>query len=210
MKSAFDCSVLATLFASLIVTGCAAPTQKLSAEERSKIDMVQVNKRVQKPAGMYYLGPSVAPVLFGSVGLLAAQASQMDDAKVLLEYAERNGVFVEQIAHQEVEAALRESGKLKVSDTARAGETVMNVLVYQYGFSIPTGFSSRLVPMLGIRCELADPTGRVLWRGTERVLPLGNPVDSIALEDLRKDPKRIEDAWRRAARHIAKTIFDEM
>jgi hypothetical protein len=209
MKSALGGSVLATLFASLVITGCAAPTQKLSAEERGRIDMVQVNKRVQKPAGMYYLGPSVA-VLFGPVGVLAAQSSQMDDAKALLEYAEKNGVFIEQIAHQEVELALRESGKLKVSDTAGTGDTVMNVLVYQYGFSIPTGFSSRLVPIVGMRCELADPTGRVFWRGTERVLPLGNPVDSIALEDLRKDPKRIEDAWRRAARHIAKAIFDEM
>jgi hypothetical protein len=63
-----------------------------------------------------------------------------------------------------------------------------------------------LVPVLYIRCELKDADGKLVWSASERVLPLGNPVEPLSPEAVRSDPKAMEAAWRGAARHIAAEI----
>jgi len=204
-------SICGTQFSSLLVllsllSGCAT-TQNLSDEDRKKISVVRINSNVQKAPTMYYLGPGTG-IFFalGAAGGAAAYASSVEPAKVLQDFAEKNGIFIEKIAFQEIDAALRQSGKLKVSDSGEATEAIINVMVYIYGFSIPHGFSSNLVPALAIRCEMVDVTGKVIWSARDNVLPLGNPAAPMSLEAMRDNPKRIEDAWRIAAKRIAGNI----
>ena len=199
--------LLAFLF---LLSGCAT-TQNLSDEDRKKISAVRINSNVQKAPSMYYLGPGTS-IFFaaGAVGGAAAYASSVEPAKVLQDFAEKNGIFIEKIAFQEIDAALRQSGKLKVSDTGEANEAIINVMVYIYGFSVPHGFSSNLVPALAIRCEMVDATGKVIWSARDNVLPLGNPAAPMSLATMRENPSRIEDAWRIAAKRIAGNIVKNL
>jgi hypothetical protein len=189
-----------------LLGGCAT-TQNLSDEDRKKITVVRINSNVQKVPNMSYRGPESAFFMaFGAVGGAAAYGASLEPAKVLQDFAEKNGIFIEKIAFQEIDAAIRESGKLKVSDSGEETAATINVLVYIYGFTIPHGFSSNLVPSLAIICQMVDATGKVIWSARDNVLPLGNPAAPISLEAMREDPKRIEDAWRKASRHIAINI----
>lgn len=200
--------LLALLF---LLSGCAM-TQNLGDEDRKKISVVRINSAVQKVPAMYYLGPETSGALwFGAIGAAVAATSSLEPANVLREFAEKNGIFIEKIAFQEIDAALRKSGKLKVSDSGEATEAVINVMVIQYGFSVPNLFTSKLVPVVTIECEMVDATGKVIWRARDSVLTLRNPAASMSLEAMRDDPKRIEDAWRKAsiriAGNIAKTLL---
>ena len=194
-------AALGTLFA-----GCAT-TQNLSDEDRKKVSVVRINSNVQKAPNMSYLGPESAVFMaFGAVGGAAAYGASLEPAKVLQDFAEKNGIFIEKIAFQEIDAAIRESGKLKVSDSGEETAATINVLVYIYGFTIPHGFSSNLVPSLAIICQMVDATGKVIWSARDNVQILGNPAAPMSLEAMREDPKRIEDAWRKASRQIARNI----
>lgn len=194
-------ATLGTLF-----SGCVT-TQNLSDEDRQKIRVVRINSNVEKVPVMYYLGPGTSILFgFGAVGGAAAYASSVEPAKVLQDFAEKNGIFIEKIVFQEIDAALRESGKLKVSDSGEAHDAIMNVMIYNYGFTVPHGFSSNLVPVLAIRCDMVDATGKVIWSARDFVLSPGNPVAPMSPQVMRDDPKRIENAWRIAAKRITRNI----
>jgi len=196
--------LIATL--GILLGGCAT-TQPLSDEDRKKVRVVRINSNVQKAPVMYYLGPETSGALwFGAIGGAVSAASSVEPAKVLQEFAEKNGIFIEKIAFQEIDAALRQSGKLKVSDSGEATEAIINVTVIQYGFSVPNLFTSNLVPAVSIECEMVDATGKVIWRARDFVTTLRNPAAPMSLATMRDNPKRIEDAWRIAAKRIAGNI----
>lgn len=218
--------VLAFVFLS---SGCTT-TQYLGDEDRRKISVVRINSNVQKPPVMSYLGSGIG-AFFGSgsigavgafpgiglgaiaaiaalsvIGEAVANKSSLKAGKELQDSAEKNGIFIEQIAFQEIDAAIRQSGQLNVTDSEDATAPIVNVTVYQYGFSTPHGFSSNLVPVVAIRCEMVDATGKVIWSARDNVVSLGNPAAPMSLEAMLDDPKRIETAWRQASRRIAGNI----
>ncbi len=196
------------LFALLLVLSGCATTQKLSDEDRTRIRAVRINSTVQKAPNMYYLGPGTGIFFaFGAIGGAVAAATSIAPAKALQEFAEKNGIFIEKIAFQEVDAAFRQSGRLKVSDSEEPTDAVVNVIVYHYGFGISHGFSSRLGPVIGIRCEMVDAAGRVLGSAFDFVVK--SPVEPMTLEEMRDDPKRIASAWRAAAKLVAGNIARE-
>ena len=205
-RSPFFCS-LALLF---LLSACAA-TQKLSDEDRRKISVVRIDSNVPKAPAMYYLGPGTGALFaFGAIGGAVIAASSLEPAKALQDFAEKNGIFIERIAFQEIDAAIRRSGKLKVSDSGEANEATMRMVVYMYGFSIPNGFSSNLVPVLHVKCEMVDAAGKVVWIADEGVSLLSSPAALMTPEAMRDDPKRIEEAWRSAAKRVAETIARDL
>ena len=174
---------LAVLF---LLFGCVA--QELREEDRNKITVLKINPYIRKVSNFYYFGPG--------------------SSKELLDYAEKNGILIEKIVLQEISIAIRQSGKVKLSDSADTNIPLLNVYLIQYGFSIPHGFNWDFVPLLSIVCEIIDARGKILWRDKNGVSPLRNPVDPIPREKLLSSPKVIEDAWRTAAKQIAKNIVE--
>lgn len=198
------------LVLSVFLTGCAT-TQQLSEQDRKRIEVVKLNDQVKRPNEMYYFGPGASiGFAFGAIGGAIAGASQIGPGQEMLAYAEQNGVRIEKIVAQEFSEALRQSGKFKISDKGEANGATINLSVFQFGFSVPNGFSSKLVPVIAYSSEMVDASGNVLWRGSESLSPLGNPVDGIPADELRTNPKAIEAAWRAAARHMANNMVQEL
>ncbi len=197
---------LATCFLVLLFAGCAA-VQPISNADRKNISSVTISPEVTKPAAMFYLGPGgVTGLMFGAIGGALSAGSIEESRKSFQQYVDRNGISVEKIVYEEVSSALRQSGKFPLAAAPQPGGAVLVVSIVQYGFSIPHGFSSELVPILGVRCEMKDAAGKLLWSAQEHTRPLGNPVESSKPDAIRNDPKAMEGSWRAAAKHIAAAI----
>ena len=197
-------AILALL--ALVLAGCAS-VQPIAEADRRNIANVTIDRNVPKPATIFYLGPGgSAGLMFGAIGGALSASSIEESRKSFQAYVDKNGVSIERIVLEEIEAALRRSGKIPLADQPRPGSAAIGVSIVQYGFSIPHGFSSKLVPILGVRCEMKDASGKVLWSAQEHTRPLGNPVEPAEPEAIRNDPKAMEGAWRAAARHIAAQI----
>jgi hypothetical protein len=188
----------------LLLAACAA-VQPVSDAERKKISSVAVSEKVAKPPAMSYLG-SMGGLMFGAAGAAAAAPSMEDGRQSAQAYVEKNGISIEKIVFEEMSAAIQRSGKFPLAARPQPGGAVIDISIVQYGFSIPHGFSSKLVPTLFIRCDMKDASGRVVWTSSEATRPLGNPVEGIEPEVFRSDPKAMEAAWRAAAQHIAAAI----
>jgi hypothetical protein len=198
------------LVLSVFLTGCAS-TQKLSEQDKKRIEVVKLNTKVERPKDMYYFGPGASVgLLFGAVGGAIAGASNIGPGNEMLAFAEQNGVRIEDIVSQEFDRALRQSGKLKISDMVGDNGATINLSVTQFGFSVPNGFSSKLVPVVSFKSEMVDATGNVIWSARDSVLPLGNPVEGMPADALRANPKAIEAAWRAAVKHIASNMVKDL
>jgi len=150
------------------------------------------------------MGPGGATgFMFGAVGALVSAPILGNIQAEFQQHVINSGISIEKIVLEEISAAIRQSGKFPLSEKKEAGSAVIKVSVVKYGFSIPTGFSSKLVPILAVRCEMTDASGKMIWSAQEHTRPLGNPVEPVAPEVLRDDPKVIEIAWRAAAKFIA-------
>lgn len=188
------------------LSGCAS-VQPISDADRKAVAAVFIGREVAKPPAIYYLGPGGATgLLFGAIGGALSASSIEESRKSFQAYAERNAIAIEKIVYEEISAAAKASGKFPLVDSPRPGAATLVVTVFQYGFSIPNGFSSKLVPILGLRCELKDAAGKLVWSADDRLLTLGNPVEPAEPESIRNDPKAMEASWRAAAKHLAAAI----
>jgi hypothetical protein len=204
--------LVALIAVALIVCGCAA-TQKLSDADRAKFKSASISGSVEKAPQAFLLAPSGANIglMFGPIGGLAASGSIEDSQKAFGAYLEKNSISIERIVLQEVEGALRASGKLAIASSAEGAAPSIKIAVPQYGFGVTHLLGSKVVPVLWIKCDMVDNSGRMLWSANERMLPsIASPMESTTWEELRDNPKQIEEQWRKASRYLAKKIVDDL
>ena len=183
----------------------------MSEPDRKRIQIASINSKVEKPAAPYYLGPGGGIGLgFGAIGAIVTEPGREAARNSFLDFLEKNNVSIERIVLEEFSVALRSSRKLLVADKAEPGAAIINITIRQYGLGIPHGFSSKLLPILFIVCEMVDASGKTIWKASDRVAILGNPVEGLPAEEIRNDPKAIENAWRAAAKHISANIVNEL
>ena len=195
--------ILITVALPVVLAACAS-TQSISTSDKAKVKAVRLNGSVGVPQRVYYLGPGGANALaFGAIGgALGASGIEKERAN-FQQQTGSGGTGIDRIVLEEVRDQFQKSGKFKLIDKDEPGAAILDVTVTTYGFSIPHGFSSKLVPILGIRCEMKDSTGRIIWSDTENARPLGNPVDSIDADVIKTSVTAREQAWRAAAKALA-------
>lgn len=192
------------LIALPILLGACATTSPIASSDRGNVKSVTLSKNVPIPPKVYYLGPGdaiglaipvVGPFIMDPIIEESRESFQGKTANV--------GASIDKIVYEETLSQIRQSGKFPLRDEAEPGGSTIYVSVLSYGFSIPHGFSSKLVPILGIRYEMKDASGRVVWRAIDGTRPLGNPVESIDADEIRNNAAAREAAWRGAAKALA-------
>lgn len=202
---------VAVLFIALILTGCAS-TQRLSEDDRARTKTVAVTSKVQK-GQLFLLAPSGANIglMFGAVGGAAASGALNEQQTAFNGFLDAHSVSIDAIVHDEFEKVLRESGKVTVVAEGSAGIPVMSIAVPQYGFGVTHLLSSNVVPVLQIKCQLNDASGKLLWSESERMLPsIASPMESTTWAQLHDNPKNIEEQWRKAAHYLAKKVVETL
>jgi len=193
----------------LLLVGCAS-TPKLGDDARAQLTQVQMAP-IATPPEMYYLGPgSGVGMMFGAVGGLITAVANQSPGERLAKFAQDNGIHIDQIVKEEAAKALQQAGKINLTDAPGANAATLKITIVMYGFSIPNGFSGDLVPIVSLKCELVDPSGKVLWSANDHTLTLGNPAEGKTPDEFRANPKLIEESWRTAVRSIMTNIASHM
>ena len=199
------------LAALLLVSGCAT-SQKMSGEDRDKIKTVQISPSVDK-GQVFLLAPGGAAVglMFGAVGGLASSGSIQDSQTAFVDYLKRNNIAIERLVQEEFDSALRASGKLAVAATADPSLPTIKLSIPQYGFGVTHLLSSNVVPVLQLKGEMVDASGKVIWNATDRMLPsIASPMDAKPWSELVADPKQVESQLRKAAAFLSKKLVQEL
>ena len=203
--------IFLTAALAFLLVGCVTAPQKMSEADRRAVTQVAVSPDVAKPPDIYYLGPGGgAGLAFGAIGAIVSEPGRADARASMRTFVEQNGVSIERIVLEEFTTALKASGKVPIADQPGRGAATINIVIRQYGLSIPNGFSSNLVPILYLECTMVDPAGKPVWSASDRLLTLGNPVEARPGEALRNDARAIEAVWREAAKHLSTMILKEL
>jgi hypothetical protein len=201
--------LLASLVLALLLAGCAAPTQRLSAEDKARVKAAKLNTNVEVPASPFLLAPGDGGL--GAVGGARTAGGIEESRKGFVTYLDKNAISIQKIAFDEIERALRDSGKLAFAAASDTTAPQININVKQYGFGVTHVLSASVVPVLWVQCDMVDGAGKVIWSASERMVSsIGSPMEAIAWEQLVKDPKLMEEQWRKAARFAARKIVGEL
>lgn len=195
----------------LIVFGCAT-SQKMNNEDRAQLHSVRITESV-KEGEVFLLHPGDAKntLILGAIGGAIGGASITDAQHAFNNFTNKQSIFIGKIVREEIEQALRNSGKLTIADSGNASVPTINIIVPQYGFGVPHLFSSHVLPVLQIRCEMIDPSGKLIWRASDRLLPsIMSPMEPIAWDQLRDNPKEIGEQWHKASKYLAQKIIDKL
>ena len=195
----------------ILLAGCAS-TPQLNSEARAHVGAVRIDAAIDTPSEMYYssqasaLGVSVFGAIGGGVGV-AIDESRGGELDRL---ARDNGIHIDLIVREEAGTAFQQSGKLNLTDVKGADVATLKISITMYGFSVPTGFTSELVPIVGIKCTLVDSTGKTIWSANQSTHPLGNPVAGKTRDQFLADPKLIDASWRAATKSVMADIVSHM
>ncbi len=205
--------LIAAMIVVTVLCGCAS-TQRLSDADRTRAKTVTLSADVKK-GNLFLLAPSGANIglMFGAIGGAAASGSIVDGQTAFEAFLKANALAIEPIVRDEFEKALRASGKVAIATPAQAnaGLPVINLSVPQYGFGVTHLLSSNVVPVVQLKADMTDSSGKLLWSESERMLPsIASPMESTTWEQLRANPKLIEEDWRKAARYLAKKMVDAL
>ena len=184
----------------------------MSADDRQKVKAVRVSESVEK--GQVFLlapGGASASLMLGAVGGAASSGAIADAQANLADHLAKHGISIEKIVRDEVLNAIRSSGKLSIASAADAQAPSLKIEVPQYGFGVTHLLSSNVVPVLQVKCEMVDPSGKVIWAASERMLPsIASPMDATAWTQLTSDPKQMEAQLQKAARFLAEKLVQEL
>ena len=203
---------LALLAVAAVLSGCAA-SQRMSDADKAKFRTATIGETVAEKDKLFLLAPGGQNIglMFGAIGGLAASGAIEDNQKAFAAFLEKNQISIEKIVREEVEAALRASGKLAIAPAASPEAATVRIAIPQYGFGVTTLLSSSVVPVLWIKVDMADGSGRLLWSENERMLPsVASPMQSTTWKELADNPAKVEAEWRKAAAYLAKKIVDEL
>ncbi len=202
--------LLCLLTLSVFLTGCAT-TEKMSMTDRQKVTSVSINTNVKKASEMFYMGPGAGVgILFGAIGGAIAGAASASAGESLKAFAEQNNIFIEKIVLEELNDALRKSNKIPVVESLSQSSATLHISIVQYGFVTPNTFSSVLKPVLLIELSMVDISGTTIWKAQDRLPLFNNPAAAITLDEMKSNPKLIENSWRFAARVAIAGILKEL
>lgn len=203
--------LLAAMSVVMLMSGCAS-SQKMSDEDKSRIKTARIQNTVQK--GQVFLlapGGASAALMFGAVGGAASAGSISDAQTAFNDYLAKNAISIEAIAREEVERAVKASGKLAITTETDPATPSIQISVPQYGFGVTHLLSSNVVPVLQIKCDMVDGSGKVIWSASDRMLPsIASPMDATAWAQLANDPKLIEAQLRKASKFLADKLVKEL
>lgn len=156
------------------LTGCAT-TKSFSPESKRNIHSIYV-ANIKSPEAVYYYPPGAA-----LVGILAF-AMTKDVPAQLAKEAKDNNIIISEMVRQKMSTDLSHS-EFKVATDAKNSDATLKVYIGFYGFGVPNGFSTKVVPMLNLHAQLLQGD-KVVWENSYFVnsfdsLPSNRPDDIL-------------------------------
>lgn len=196
------------LIIGFFMTGCMT-AMPISPSNREEVHFVSVDNDVKLPPKVYYMGPGFGYLTMagGIIGTAIAASEDKDKADTLQKYLSASNIHIDQIVRSQLIQQLP-SANLKLAKQGHA-DANLKIEIKQYGFSIPQGFATHVVPILTVKIYMIKDN-KTIWSNNYYADPMFGNMPEYKVNDLMGNPKLIYQAWNLAAQkaiqHILTTL----
>jgi hypothetical protein len=198
----------------------------MSKEDRAIIKKIYINEEIKIPLEMTYLEHAVKQVnsnaAFVIVASIADSVVSSINKEKLYETMYRRSIFIFDIVYQAFLKEVPLRNDFTMVSKKEEADAILNIHVLQYGY-IPDGTSTNIQPIVELKCELQDPTDKILWKSEEKYPRLFLFIDSKKNPSIKIPPEHASNvvnnhkliiehftlASEQATKDILETLDDE-
>lgn len=181
-------------------------TITMTPEQAKSIKTIEVSQKVTPAKRMYYLDQKQIWAR-ACIGAWAYAIPSYDEQNIK-EAALKQKIQITEIVRNEFIKQLKQGSHFKLTNTGYSDATIY-LEVRVYGLTIPTGFTSKLKPMLIVVGRLINHEGKVLWQDSESIRSFKNLPD-FDVSELLHDPHNLFIAWDAAAEVVSKKLVKSL
>lgn len=194
----------------VLLAGCSTPqTVPLTAENRSPINNIYIEKNVSKPSVIYWRGTTQAwgGALFGALGAFATADAGMTDAEKMIKFMERNKIDISEIVYSEVSKQMAELKTYQITSVEKSDAT-LTLAVDMYGFNKTHPFGTHMNPMIRTTAKLIKPNNEIIWQESEFVSDFASENDQgQSLQTYQNEPDKLKAALAKASQVSVKRLL---
>jgi hypothetical protein len=166
----------------------------LHTADKQSIHTVSIDKNIFVPQNMYYMGANARGTLaIPLAGPSVALAVGAREAPAIQKFIKANGIRLDQIVRNQFIQQINQKTNLKVIDKGHADAQLV-IMITGYGLSIPNGFHSELVPILGIKATLTR-NGQIVWIGQDYNSVLASGLLRYTWQQIQQNPQLLHQMW---------------
>ena len=193
----------------MIMCGCTS-TQKLSDNNKKELKSFSISSDItHKNKEIYYFPPgaSAAGAFGGLLGAAIHDSATKNKKKAFLNAVKSCGVNLNQELHSALKDSFLKNSRYQI--TENAGHK-MKITVINYGFSVPNGFSSHLVPFLDVKCELFNSSGKKIWQAGHQTSIMNSKAKKFKPSEGIKDKDLIATSLRHAIKEVSEKVIAKL
>ncbi|MCU1741663.1 MULTISPECIES: membrane lipoprotein lipid attachment site-containing protein [unclassified Pseudomonas] len=226
--------LLAVLFATLVLTGCA--NQKLTPEHRSQIKTVKILPATWNPKQMTYMGREQAwgmalgagvgagigaaagasnltkAALGGAgfaAGLKAGDLASMSTVEAIIYQMETEKIDLGTLVTQGVIDQLAQNPSIRLVGEQDQADAVIQLKIDQWGFALTQGFSSVVYPTIAVLAQMTRGDEKV-WQHVEVITAFnGANVYGYTPLEYRTEPEKLREALTGISKIVSRSLADD-
>jgi hypothetical protein len=202
--------VIAPLLLGLtLFTGCISKIG-LTKEVREYIRSVSIKKDVKLPDDIYYYGQEhCVGSMFGLLGAVASLEAAKEPKAQLKAVIQENQIDISEIIRDQFANELSKA-RVFPSVVPEGGDAEVRLEVRMFGFTLPTCFSGKLKPVLGVIGSLIRTDGTVLWQKLEYISGLKGETPGNTLKEYLQNPEFIREAFSVTAKIVSESLVKHL
>lgn len=200
------------IFNIVFLSGCATVSHvPISAQKMQSIHSVYIDRNITKPKEMYaFVSGEEFGFGFGAIGGAVAGAVGEHASTSIQKYAEQNNIDIRTILYDQWTGQLRNTSLVALSPTPKTADAILRNDIIMYGLSIPHGFSSDYIPVLGVNAKLIQGD-QIIWQNSGRILPFAaGGMPRYKMKQILEDPNVLRKMWGAAAAKIINEMLSDL
>ncbi len=201
----FRASLLLSVF---VLTSACTTATKLNSVDRAATRCVAVQKTSYYPTSenifYYTFGQNLTGAMGGAIGAGIAHAAAGGERQQFSAIFRNQKIDVGQIMTERFEQQLKRSGLFAVQGNPDAN---FRITILNMGAGIPNGLAIRMYPLLAVKAELVNKSGRTIWQKTDYVAGSHDSVQPGVLEDWQANPETLRQNFVACADRLSSALI---
>lgn len=190
------------------LSGCVTVPIPFSKDRKQQVHRVAIAKEVAMPEDMYLWLSDMRLIAGGPQPVFIPQSST-GKANALVAKLQQRGISIQAIVREQLQQQLSAKNVFPLEKDEAKADAVLYIHIDLYGFSLRSGFGTKVYPVLRLYVELVKGK-KILWRKGSYLTPLHPNAIGHSYADINYDPDLVLEMWQDASQSVISDIVKSL